>query len=102
MGLFIKDVKRSRFTRFDLHALFYKQQLYKKHQAEIGQKSVQMLSNTLKLYICYLKTIHILHPRYHPEIMGHILKNKRKNKYVCIYEIILLIILIIKMRKEIT
>ena len=42
-----------------------------------------MLSNTMRLNF-YLKTIHIPHPRYHPETMGNILKNKLKNKYICI------------------
>ena len=28
--------------------------------------------------------IHLLHPRYHPKIIGHILKNKKKEK-VCLY-----------------
>ena len=26
---------------------------------------------------------YILHPRYHPKIIVHILKNKQKKKYVC-------------------
>ena len=46
-----------------------------------------MLGNTLRLNFCYLKTIQILHLRYHPQIVGHILKNKQKSKYVCIHEI---------------
>ena len=49
------------------------------------QKVKQMLSNTLRLNFSYLKIIHILHPRYHRKIKGHILKNKLKNKCVCIY-----------------
>ena len=43
-----------------------------------------------------MKIIQILHPCYHPKIIGHILKNKQKNKCVRIHEIIQLII--IKMR----
>ena len=43
----------------------------------------QMLSNTLKLNISYLKIIHILHPHYHPKIIVYILKNKPKKNYVC-------------------
>ena len=35
-------------------------------------------TNTVKL-----KIIHILHPRYNPKIIGHILKNKKKQ--VCLY-----------------
>ena len=46
-----------------------------------------MLSNTLRLNFCYLKIIHILLSRYHPKILGHILKSKQKNKCVCIHAI---------------
>ena len=59
------------YTRF-----FYKQHFYKKHQAKIVQKVKPMLSNTLRLNFCYLEVAHILHPRYHPKITEHILKNK--------------------------
>ena len=48
----------------------------------------QLLSNTLRLNLCYLKIIHILDSRYHTIIRGHILKNKQKNKRVCIQEIL--------------
>ena len=48
----------------------------------------QLLSNTLRLNLCYLKIIHILDSRYHTIIIGHILKNKQKNKRVCIQEIL--------------
>ena len=34
------------------------------------------------------KVIHILHPRYHPKLIGHVLRNKQKKKCVCIHEII--------------
>ena len=37
---------------------------------------------------CYLKIIHILHPRYQPEIIGYILINKQNKECVCIHEII--------------
>ena len=58
-----------------------------------------MLRNTLKLKFCYLlKTIHILHQHYYPEIIGLILKNKQKNKRVCIHEIIQLITTKMKMK----
>ena len=52
------------------------------------------------LNFCYLKIIHILHPRYHPKIIGHILKNKQKNKCVCIHEIMWLIIMKMKMKMK--
>ena len=42
----------------------------------------QMRSNTLKLNFSYFKIIHILHPRYHPKIIEHILKTKEKCKSV--------------------
>ena len=43
-----------------------------------------MLSKTLRLNFSF---IHILHPRYHSNIVGHILKNKKENKCVCIHKI---------------
>ena len=58
-----------------------------------------MLSNTLRLNFCYLKIIHILHPRY-PKLIGHILKNERKNNCVCIHEIMQLIIIKMKMKMK--
>ena len=61
-----------------------------------------MLSNKLRLNFCYLKIIHILHPGCHPKIIGHILKNKQRNKYEFILEIIRLIItkMMIKMKNR--
>ena len=43
-----------------------------------------MLSNALRLNFSYLMIIHILHPRYHPKIIGDVLRNKEK-KQACIY-----------------
>ena len=63
---------------------FYKQHFYKQRQAGICKKNKQKLSNTLKLNYCYLKIIRFLHPRYHPKIIGSILKNVPKNKYFCL------------------
>ena len=76
-----------------IHAFFYGQ-----HQAEIGKKIKQMLSNTLRLNFYYLKIIHILHPRYHPKTIGHILRNKQTYKWVCIHEITRLIIMKMEMK----
>ena len=42
-----------------------------------------------------MKIIHFLHPRYHPKIIGHILK-KNKKRCVCIREIVRLIIMKMK------
>ena len=55
------------------YTLFYKQ-----HQAEIGKKNKQKLSNTLRLNFRYLKIIRFLHRRYLPKIIGDILKNMQK------------------------
>ena len=46
------------------------------------QKFSQMLSNSLRLNFPYLKIIHILHPSYHLEIIGYVIKNKQKNNFV--------------------
>ena len=64
-----------------LHAFFYKQHFYEQNQAEIKQKIKQMLSNTLALTFI------------HPKVIGHILKNKKKNKRACIHKIIRLILI---------
>ena len=46
------------------------------------------------------KFIFILRPRCHSKIIGHILKNKQKNKCVCTREIIRLIIMKMKMKMK--
>ena len=48
------------------------------------------------LNFCYLKIVHILHQRYHPKVLGDILKNRQKSKCVCIHHIIQLIIMKMK------
>ena len=82
--------------KFFCNTLHYKQHFCKQRQSEIGKKIKQMLSNTLRLNFWHLKIIGILHPRYHLTITGHILKNKQKNKHLCIYEIMQLIIMKMK------
>ena len=84
------------------------------------QKIKQILSNNPSLNFCYLKIIHILHPRYHPHItlspvscgFGHIhwrnpwwntlfsVQCKQKKKCVCIHEIMRLIIIKMKMSMD--
>ena len=64
------------------------------------QKIKHMLSNTLRLNFCNFKIIYICHPRYHPKIIGHILRNKQKNKCPCIHEILRLIIMKMKMKMK--
>ena len=46
-----------------------------------------MLGNILRVNFSYLKIIHILHPLYHPKILGLILKNKQKSQFVFTDEI---------------
>ena len=80
------------------YTLFFKSNTFISNARLNWQKIKQMLSNTLRLNFCYLKIIYILHPRNHRKITGHVLKNKRKNKCVCIHEIIRLIRTRMKMR----
>ena len=82
-----------------LHAFFISNTFISKARLKLSN-SQQMLSNTLELNFCYLKVIHVLHANYHPKIMGHILKNKQKNKCVRVHEIIRLIITKIKMKMK--
>ena len=46
----------------------------------------------------YLEIIHILHPRYQPKIVGHILIFKQKNNCVCIHDIMRLTVMKMKMK----
>ena len=58
------------------------------------KKKKQKLSNTLRLKFCYLNIICFLHlsffihPCYHRNIIGHIVKNLQKSKCFCFNEII--------------
>ena len=56
-----------------------------------------MLSKILRLNFCYLKIVQILHSLFTSKI-GHILRNKRKNK--CIHEIIWLILMKMMMKMK--
>ena len=58
-----------------------------------------MLRNTLRLTLNYSKIIPILHPHYHSKI-AYILKNKQRGKYVCIHEIMRLIIMKMKVKMK--
>ena len=46
-------------------------------------KNQENIKQHLRLNFCYLKIIHILHPRYHPKITGHIIR-KYANEQVCL------------------
>ena len=62
----------------EIHAFFISNTFISNARLKLAKKE-QMLSNTLRLNFCYLKIIHILHSRCHPEII-YILKNKEKNQ----------------------
>ena len=85
-------------SHFTYTLSFHKQHFYKEPQAEVGKKIKQILSNTLRLNFFCLKIIHIPHPRYHPKMIGYILKNKQKKKCTCFHEIIRLIIMKMEMK----
>ena len=69
---------------------FYKQQLL----ATLGWNSQKNQANAKQHPETELfKIIHILHQCYQPRIIGHILKNKQKDKFVCIHKIMAVIIM---------
>ena len=59
-----------------------------------------MLGNILRVNFSYLKIIHILHPLYHPKILGLILKNKQKSQFVFTDEIARLVTMKMKMKMK--
>ena len=93
------DIRVFSVNNYQHYTLFYKQRFYKQRQTETAKKN-QANAKPLKLNFCYLKITHILHPRYHPKIKGHILISKQMNKSVCIHEIIRLIIMKMKMKNN--
>ena len=95
VSYFHKKVHLRCFTAsLELHGFFYKQHCNKQCQAEIDKKSGICYATPYNF--CYLKIIHILYPRFHPKIIGHILKNK----CVCIHEIMWLIITKMKIKMK--
>ena len=90
-----------RTTRF-----YYKQHFFKQFQAETKanakqQKIKQILNNTLKLN-CWQLEINrfLLHLRYQPRMIWHILKNKQKNKCVYIHKVMRLMIMKMNMKMK--
>ena len=63
-----------------------------------NQVNAKQQSNTLRLNFCYFNIIHIVYSRYHPKIIGLVLKNNQKNKCIYINEIIRLIVIKMKMK----
>ena len=71
-----------------------------KARLKLGGKNQVMLRNTLRLNFCCFNIIHILHPRNHSKIIGHIPKNKQRNKCVCVDEIVRLIVMKMKVKRR--
>ena len=62
------------------HALFINNTFITNARLKLA-KNKQKLSNTLRMNFCYLKNIHIFHPRHHPKIIGRTLK-----KHLCSWD----------------
>ena len=78
-----------------LHAFFISNTFIRNVRLKLAKNQANA-KQQLRLNVSYLKITHILHPRYHPKIIGHILKNK----CVCIHRIIRLIIIKMKMKMK--
>ena len=81
-----------------IHAFFISNTFISNARLKLAKKVKQILSNTLRLNFWYLEVLGIFHPRYHPKIKGHILKNSQRNKYACIHETMRLIIMKMKIK----
>ena len=82
------------------HSFFKKSNTFISNSRLKLAKIKQILSNTLRLNFWHAKIIGILHPRYHLTITGYILKNKQKNKHVCIHNIMQLIMMKMKTKMK--
>ena len=90
-------MRRTFLQYASLHAFFYISNTF----VSKAKKIKQMLSNILRLNFWHPKIIGILHPPYHLRIARHILKNKQKNKHICIHENMQLIITKMKTKMKI-
>ena len=82
-----------------IHAFFISNTFISNARLKLAKNQVNAKQHP-ELNFCHLKTMHILQTRYDPKIIGHILKNKLKNKCVCFHEIIRLIIMKMKMKMK--
>ena len=73
-----------------LHALFISNTFTSNTRLKLAKNQAK-LSNTLRLDLCYLKIICYLNPRYHPKVIGNILKKVQKSKCVFFNEVIRII-----------
>ena len=87
-------VARREYTRFFISNSFIRNARLKliKNQANVKQHP--------EAELLVFENYSHLHPRYHPKMIGHFLKNKQKNKWVCIHETVRLIIKKMKMKMK--
>ena len=65
-----------KYWKGGIHA-FYISNSFTSNDKLNWQKIKQLLSNTLRMNLCYLRIIHILDLRYFTQIIGHILKKAK-------------------------
>ena len=70
------------------YTLFQKQYFYKQRQAKISKNSSKSSATPWGWTFAYLKIISFFHPRYHPKVIGDILKNVQKYKCICFNDVI--------------
>ena len=83
----------------ELHAFFISNTFISNGSLKLAKNQANAKQHP-EVKLLLFENFHIVHLHCHPEIMGHILKNKQMNKYVCIHEIIRLIIMEMKMKMK--
>ena len=87
-------------TYLSIHAFFISNTFISNARLKLAKNQANAKLHPEAEFYSYLKIIHILYPRYHPKVIGHILKNKLKNKRVFIHDITRLIIMKMKMKMK--
>ena len=82
----VKILKFPQTKLTQIHAFFKKSNTFTSNASWNWRKIKQKLSNTLRQNFCYLKIILFVHPRYHSKIIGDIIKNCAKIKYISLNE----------------
>ena len=80
--------------------LFISNTFIKNARLKLAKKNHPNAKHHHEAELLVFKIILILHPRYHPKIIGHTLKNKLKNKRAVIHKIIRSIIMKINMKMK--
>ena len=80
--------------------LFISNTFIKNARLKLAKKNHPNAKHHHEAELLLFKIILILHPRYHPKIIGHTLKNKLKNKRAVIHKIIRSIIMKINMKMK--